>query len=115
MHFIDWIITIGPLVVVLSLAIYSARYVRGVVDYLAAGRVAGRYVISAGDLTSGLSVITPFDIQKLRDFNIFALLGLILQRNWAESVYPWLEAGNWDGSIGVLLETISRPFHPFVV
>jgi len=58
MQLIDWIITIIPLCVVLFLAVYSKKYVRGVVDFLAAGRVAGRYVISAGDLTSGLSVIT---------------------------------------------------------
>ena len=58
MHLIDWLIVILPLALVLSLAVYSKRYVRGVVDYLAAGRVAGRYVISAGDLTAGLSVIT---------------------------------------------------------
>ncbi|WP_309398514.1 sodium:solute symporter family transporter [Cerasicoccus maritimus] len=58
MHWIDWIIAVGPVLVVLWLAVYSRRYVRGVVDFLAAGRVAGRYVLSAGDLTSGLSVIT---------------------------------------------------------
>jgi SSS family solute:Na+ symporter len=58
MHFIDWIIAIVPVVAVLSLALYTKRFVRGVVDFLAAGRVAGRYVISAGDLTAGLSVIT---------------------------------------------------------
>jgi solute:Na+ symporter, SSS family len=57
-HFVDWIITIVPVAVVLFLAVYSTKYVRGVVDFLAAGRVAGRYVISAGDLTAGLSVIT---------------------------------------------------------
>jgi Na+/proline symporter len=39
-------------------AFYSRKYVRDVADYLACGRVAGRYVISVGDLTSGLSVIT---------------------------------------------------------
>ncbi|WP_269522558.1 hypothetical protein [Coraliomargarita parva] len=58
MHLIDWIITIVPISIILFLAVYSKKYVRGVVDFLAAGRVAGRYVISAGDLTSGLSVIT---------------------------------------------------------
>jgi SSS family solute:Na+ symporter len=58
MHFFDWIIAIVPVVAVLSLAVYSRKFVRGVVDFLAAGRVAGRYVISAGDLTAGLSVIT---------------------------------------------------------
>ena len=43
---------------VLGMAFYSGRYVRGVADFLAAGRVAGRYVMSVGDLMSGLSVIT---------------------------------------------------------
>jgi len=58
MHIVDWLIAIVPVVITLGVAVYSAKYVRGVVDYLAAGRVAGRYVICAGDLTSGLSVIT---------------------------------------------------------
>lgn len=58
MHLIDWLIAIVPVVFIVSIAVYSKKYVRGVVDYLAAGRVAGRYVLCAGDLTSGLSVIT---------------------------------------------------------
>ena len=58
MHLIDWLIVILPLALVMFLAVYSRKYVRGVVDFLAAGRVAGRYVLSAGDLTAGLSVIT---------------------------------------------------------
>lgn len=58
MHWIDWCIAIIPVVFVLGMAIYSRKYVRGVVDYLAAGRVAGRYVISVGDVMAGLSVIT---------------------------------------------------------
>jgi hypothetical protein len=45
----------------------------------------------------------------------FALLGLVLQRNWAQSVYPWLEANDWHGPCGVLLETISQPFNPYIV
>ena len=51
MHWIDWCIMIIPLIIILGAAIYSGKYVRGVVDFLAAGRVAGRYVISVGDLT----------------------------------------------------------------
>ena len=58
MHLIDWLIAIIPVVTIVCIAVYSKKYVRGVVDYLAAGRVAGRYVLCAGDLTSGLSVIT---------------------------------------------------------
>lgn len=58
MHLIDWLIVVIPVTLILWLSIHSRRYVRGVVDFLAAGRVAGRYVLSAGDLTSGLGVIT---------------------------------------------------------
>ena len=58
MGWIDWIITIVPVAFVLGMAVYARKYVRGVADFLAAGRVAGRYVISVGDLQAGLAVIT---------------------------------------------------------
>ena len=58
MYLIDWLIAVVPVIFVVSIAVYSKKYVRGVVDYVAAGRVAGRYVLCAGDLTSALSVIT---------------------------------------------------------
>jgi SSS family solute:Na+ symporter len=58
LQWIDWLIVLVPLVLVLWLAIHSRRYVRGVADFLAAGRVAGRYVISVGDLQAGLAVVT---------------------------------------------------------
>ena len=58
MHWLDWMIVGIPLAVIIGMAFYSQRYARGVVDFLAAGRVAGRYVISVGDLAAGLSVIT---------------------------------------------------------
>lgn len=57
MNFIDWCIVIVPLLILAIMAIYSKKYTRSIVDYLASGRVAGRYVISVGDLTSALSVI----------------------------------------------------------
>ena len=58
MHWIDWAIVIIPVGFVLVMAVYARKYVRGIADFLAAGRVAGRYVISVGDLQAGLSVIT---------------------------------------------------------
>ncbi len=58
MHWIDWCIMVIPLVIIVAMAIYSGKYVRGVTDFLAAGRVAGRYVISVGNVASGLSVVT---------------------------------------------------------
>ena len=58
MHWLDWIILIVPVIFVLSMAFYARKYVRGVADFLAAGRVAGRYVICVGDMANSLSIIT---------------------------------------------------------
>ena len=58
MHLIDYLIVIIPIVIILWVALYSRKYVRGVVDYVAAGRVAGRYVLTVGDMTAGLGAIT---------------------------------------------------------
>lgn len=57
-HWIDWIIVVVPILIFVGCAIYSKKYVTGVVDYLAAGRVAGRYVLTVGDMTAGLGIIT---------------------------------------------------------
>ena len=58
MSWIDWTIMIVPMIFVIFMGFYSRKYIRGVTDYLAAGRVAGRYVISVGDVAKGLAVIT---------------------------------------------------------
>ena len=58
MSWIDWIIMIVPMLFVIGMGFYTKRYIRGVTDYLAAGRVAGRYVLSVGDVAKGLAVIT---------------------------------------------------------
>ena len=58
MNWIDWLIVILPVAFVLWIAFHCRKYVRGVVDYLAAGRLAGRYVLTVGDLTAGLGLIT---------------------------------------------------------
>ena len=44
MAWYDWLIVIIPFLFVIGMAFYSRRYIRDVVDYLAAGRVCGRYV-----------------------------------------------------------------------
>lgn len=58
MGLLDWAIMVLPMAFVLWMGWYSKRYVKGVSDYLAAGRVAGRYVISVGDVALALAVIT---------------------------------------------------------
>ena len=46
MHWIDWSIVIGMLVLLLVIAVYCKRYVRSVADFLAADRLAGRYLLT---------------------------------------------------------------------
>ena len=58
MHWLDWSIILIPFFFVMYMAFYARRYARDVVDFLAAGRVAGRYLISVGDMAAALSVIT---------------------------------------------------------
>ncbi len=55
---ISWLVVIVPIAFLLYSALHTRKYIRGVADYLAAGRVAGRYVISVGDLESALGVVT---------------------------------------------------------
>ncbi len=57
MGLVDWLIVIIPVLVVLGIGLYTRKYVRGVADYLAAGRVCGRYVICVGDVANALSII----------------------------------------------------------
>ena len=58
MGWIDWLIVIIPTAMVMMLGMYSRKYVHGVADFLSAGRICGRYVISVADVANGLSIIT---------------------------------------------------------
>ncbi len=57
MSLLDWVILIVPVVFVMFMGFYSRRYIRGVADFLACGRVCGRYVLSMGDIANALSII----------------------------------------------------------
>ncbi|MST97711.1 sodium:panthothenate symporter [Victivallaceae bacterium BBE-744-WT-12] len=58
MSLIQCLIVIVPLCLVSGMALYSRRFIRGVADFLVAGRVAGRYVLSVAGMIDGLSVFT---------------------------------------------------------
>lgn len=58
MSWIDWLIVIIPMACVLFLGYYSRNYVKGVADFIAAGRVCGRYVICVADVANALAVVT---------------------------------------------------------
>lgn len=49
LHWIDWTIVGGLLAALLALAVYVKRYMRSVADFLAANRLAGRYIVSVSN------------------------------------------------------------------
>ena len=53
----DWLILILPVCFIMYMGFHARRYVRGVSDFLSAGRLCGRYVISMGDVANALSII----------------------------------------------------------
>ena len=57
MSILDWLIVLLPVAFVMYMAFHSRSYVRSVADYLAAGRICGRYVISVADVANALSII----------------------------------------------------------
>lgn len=41
--------------------------------------------------------------------------GVLIQRNWADYIYPWLDHAGFAENIGAFLKTVSKPFHPYIV
>ena len=58
MDWFDWIIVLLPVTLVMWVGFRMGRYVRGVSDFLSAGRLCGRYVICMGDVANYLGIIT---------------------------------------------------------
>ena len=43
-----------------------------------------------------------------------SLAGVLIQRNWADNIYPFLERHGWVESVGNFLSTVSSPFNPYI-
>ena len=70
---IDWIIAAVPLLVVLSIGLYTQRYMKSVADFLSGGRVAGRYLlaVASGEMQAGAVVfVAAFEVIANSGFTI---------------------------------------------
>ena len=57
MSLLDWLIVLIPVSFILYMGHHSRKYIRGVSDFLSAGRVCGRYLICVADMTNALSIL----------------------------------------------------------
>jgi Na+/proline symporter len=73
MHWIDWSIVLVVFLVVLYVGFKSRRYIKGVSDFLTAGRVAGRYVLAVSSLEAGMGLISLVAIFEMYYNSGFAL------------------------------------------
>lgn len=58
MHWVDWMIVAVPLLAIVWIGWRTQRYMRGVADFLAAGRVADRYLVAVASGEAALGLIT---------------------------------------------------------
>lgn len=58
MSWIDWLITLIPTAFVMYLGFHSRKYIVGVSDYLVAGRLGRRYMLTTADTVAALGLVT---------------------------------------------------------
>lgn len=71
MHWIDWTLVIVPLIGLVWLALHTRQYVRGVADFVAGGRCAGRYLLTnaSGEAGSGVTnTVSHFELYMVAGF-----------------------------------------------
>lgn len=73
MHWLDWVVALAPLMIVVAVGLYAQRYVKGVSDFLAAGRVAGRYVIAVAGGEAAMGLISVIAMVEMYCASGFAL------------------------------------------
>ena len=58
MSWIDWLITLIPAAFVIFMGVYCRRYIVGVSDYLVAGRIGRRYMLTTAGSLAALGLVT---------------------------------------------------------
>src|SRR5579871_638106 len=65
MRLLDWIALLAPVTLVISVGIYTQRFMKSVADFISGGRLAGRYLlaVSRGEMLAGATVfVWAFEI-----------------------------------------------------
>jgi len=73
MHWIDWVIVVIPTIIVIYIGVKAQKYVLGVSDFLAAGRVANRYVVAVAGMEAGLGLVSVIAIFQMYYKSGFAI------------------------------------------
>ena len=82
MHVIDWTIMALPMMVVCFIAYKTNKYMKGVSDFLAAGRVAGRYLVCTASGMASMGVISVIAVCE-RNYKAGFAIGW-----WNQLYYP---------------------------
>jgi SSS family solute:Na+ symporter len=79
MQTIDWVLVIASIVLVIGFAVYTRQFVKGVADFVAGSRCAGRYLIcnARGEAGSGVA-------NTMSKFQMFVSSGFVL--SWWDSI-----------------------------
>ena len=70
---INWLIVLLPVLCILAVALHCRRYIRDVVDYLSAGRVARRYILCVGGMEETLGVVTLISYMEVHYMTGFSI------------------------------------------
>ena len=81
MHWLDWSFIALPLVLISVIAVLTRRYIRGVSDFLSAGRLAGRYLVANAESTANVGAISIIAL-----FEMLNKAGITVQ--WWQSLKP---------------------------
>jgi len=73
MSLLDWLIVLIPTIIVIATGIYSRRLISGVSDFLVAGRVCNRYVLTTSDMANALALVTLISYVEIHYNTGFAL------------------------------------------
>jgi SSS family solute:Na+ symporter len=82
MHLIDWLLILVPIVTVSAVGLVVRRYVRSVADFMAGGRLAGRYLLctARSEMTAGAALFVA-------SFEQFSRAGFTIQW-WNKIMVP---------------------------